>query len=616
MEREVVDNRALEEFRERLLRWGELCTQLRELYYRYLDLAAFRSEKCYFPGRRCRRSWKREYDVGDLTLMWTYIVNTAPLCGKLTRALAEVEHEIRKRALESLEKHGGKIKRYKIERRLRPDHEVEVIRLNVAVYAYLVLYENRLYVIWREIDDLPQNHKLRHLEIDRKIVDIIELYKYGKIDIEIKEYEIDSEYRCLWFEVPLSAQISKLLGGMNRAPIALFRNLGWLLSDDWRSQLQHGAGNVGQTTMRLLDWIALATYAMEKWGASKKLLIFRLVVYNIARSRSGVKPIILLYPVGATMKTLSEVYNRFGITLGNSDDVIARGYEILRVVREEAFKREGSVYVVDDVGSWIAFSNMVNTLVVGDGIVTPVYLQISAKVTAKETLAGKTSRLKELAKAFGRKPSGTKVTLASWYMRTLLPTLPIPSFRKMVKVYEAIVNYPAAVEIRVNGTTYILSHSANGEFVIGKKKGMELYKALRRFGIKMKYNEKDQLYAIRLGRLEKLMKMGLDVRMLSDVEKDAVREIKSVSAPDEEAVKRLLEILSKIATVSVRRSRVREYLYITLHDLSKVDEVIALFKAARIRYTVIRRKGIFYIREKKSFEVVRRIMSQFFPLLT
>jgi len=39
--------------------------------------------------------------------MWMYIANTAPLCGKLMRSLAEVEYKIRLRALESLEKYGG-----------------------------------------------------------------------------------------------------------------------------------------------------------------------------------------------------------------------------------------------------------------------------------------------------------------------------------------------------------------------------------------------------------------------------------------------------------------------------------------------------------------------------
>jgi len=103
MEREVViSNRALEEFLERLLRWGELCSQLRELYYRYLDLAAFRSEKCYFPGRRCKRSWDRKYDLEELTGAWLHITNVAPTCGSLMSVLTNVEYEARLMSLESL----------------------------------------------------------------------------------------------------------------------------------------------------------------------------------------------------------------------------------------------------------------------------------------------------------------------------------------------------------------------------------------------------------------------------------------------------------------------------------------------------------------------------------
>jgi len=136
MQREVVDNKALEDFRERLLRWDELCAQLKELYYKYLDLAAFRSEKCYFPGRKCRRSWKRQYDIGDLTLMWTYIANTAPLCGKLMKALAEVEYEIRLKALESLEKYSG------VTKEATARSKIVYKKLNKPVYAYLILWND------------------------------------------------------------------------------------------------------------------------------------------------------------------------------------------------------------------------------------------------------------------------------------------------------------------------------------------------------------------------------------------------------------------------------------------------------------------------------------------
>jgi len=170
----VVGNKTLEEFLMRLLRWGELCSQLRDLYYRYLDLAAFRSEKCLFPGRRCVRSWGRQYDIGDLTLMWTYIANTAPLCGKLIRALAEVEYEIRRRALESLERYGGVIKTSRPEKELKPNHEVSTIYLNRPVYAYLVLLNNKLYVIWDMFNNLPESSPVRNIELEPKIVNIIE----------------------------------------------------------------------------------------------------------------------------------------------------------------------------------------------------------------------------------------------------------------------------------------------------------------------------------------------------------------------------------------------------------------------------------------------------------
>jgi len=42
------------------------------------------------------RSWNRQHDIGDLTLMWTYTADTALLCGKLMGALAEMDYEVRK----------------------------------------------------------------------------------------------------------------------------------------------------------------------------------------------------------------------------------------------------------------------------------------------------------------------------------------------------------------------------------------------------------------------------------------------------------------------------------------------------------------------------------------
>jgi len=265
-EREVISNGALEEFRERLERWDELCAQLKELYYRYLDLAAFRSEKCYFPGRRCRRSWKREYDVGDLTLMWTHITNTAPLCGKLIKALAEVEYEVRLKAIKNLEEWGGIEKKSKGSN----DYEITHIYLKRPIYAYLVLWNNKAYVIWGEFDGLPRSGKQRFAEIERRVIYLIGRYERSKdVNELIDIYEIDHEYERLWFKVPLPKSISNLLGEKDEAPVALFRNLGWLLSDDARQQVTHGAGNPGQIAVRLFDWIALVKYTIQSDAGNK-----------------------------------------------------------------------------------------------------------------------------------------------------------------------------------------------------------------------------------------------------------------------------------------------------------------------------------------------------------
>jgi len=336
VERGVIGNKALEEFRKRLERWGELCSQLRELYYKYLDLAAFRSEKCYFPGRRCERPWGQKYDIGDLTLMWTYIVSTAPLCGRLMRVLTEVEYKVRVKTLESFEKYSGVKKITKGSK----GSEIVHIYLKRQIYAYLILWDNRVYVIWGEFGGLPRSGRQRFAEIEYGIVDLMRRLEKGEnVNTPVEVYEIDDEYKRLWFELPLPKSASRLLGEKDRAPVALFRDLGWLLSDGSREQVTHGA------------------------------------------------------------EMLFTAYKHFGITLGEAENVLARGYAILRALREVAFKRNGKIYVVDDVGAWIAFSNAVATLVLGDGSVLPYGFRIAGKTSPGAMMVSK------LASALG----GTRV---------------------------------------------------------------------------------------------------------------------------------------------------------------------------------------------------------------
>jgi len=601
MEKGVVVNKALEELLERLQRWDELCAQLRELYYKYLDLAAFRSDKCYFPGRKCKRPWKREYDVGDLTLMWTYILNTAPLCGKLMRALAEVEYKIRLKALESLEKYGG------VEKMKNPNgkHEIVNVRLKRPVYGYLVLWNDKLYVIWGEFDGLSKDGKKRAIEIERRVLDVIERHRRGERVGEVDEYEVDREYERLWFEVPLPESVSKLLGGRDKAPVALFRNLGWLLSDDSRTKLIHGAGNPGQTAARIFDWIAIATYA--KRGLSTSPLVFKFKVIEVAKTKDGDNPQVKVLAIGTAAKIIQTIYKRFGIALDKPEGVIVHGYAVLNALKEEAFKREGLTYVVDDVGAWIAISVTTAILVLGDGTIKQFELVV---ITNSLMLEGEVTRTKELAKALGGTFAGRQVYLRDWHMRLLLPVPPVPTFEKTVKFYDTLVNYPVAAIVEINGVAYLFGHNGNGQFTIGKKKATGLYETVKRLGLRIRVKKgKIMLTHTQLRKLAKLV----PVRLLNELEKDAIREVKSATSPDLEVLRRVLEEVVKMAKIVIGLRQGREYVRIVPYDESKLEEIAVALKSAGVRVSINHEIGQIYIYERRSVEAICKIIPHLFP---
>jgi len=228
----------------------------------------------------------------------------------------------------------------------------------------------------------------------------------------------------------------------------------------------------------------MAEYAVERGIAPKAPLAFRLAIDRITQTREGMNPLVEIRPIGASYETLFVAYDWFGIMLGKTEEVLARGYAVLKALREEAFRRDGKTYVVDDVGAWIAFSNAVATLVLGDGYAMPAELRVAAKASPRETLQGETARVRELAKALGGVAAGREVKLQTWHMRLLLPTPPTPAFEKTAKLYETLANYPAAAVVEVNGATYLLTHNGGGEFVIGRGKAAELYEAVERLGLR------------------------------------------------------------------------------------------------------------------------------------
>jgi len=582
--------KALEEFLERLLRWGELCAQLRELYYKYLDLAAFRSEKCYFPRRRCVRSWNRKYDIGDLTLMWTYILNTAPLCGKLIRALAEVEYEIRKRALENLEKYGGTIKNFKLE-----DHEISYIRLRVPVYAYLIIWNNHLYVIWGDFNAV---------EIERRIIDAVQNRRIG-VDV----YEIDREYERLWFEVPLPESVSKLLGGRDKAPVALFRNLGWLLSDDSRAKLVHEAGNPGQVALRLFDWIALAEYAVKRLGLDEdRPLVFKLAVRRITKTKKGKNPQVYIRPIGFSASVIKEMYLQFGIPIGKPKAVIAHGYEVISVLNNMAIRRHKVESVVDDVNSWVALSATLTSLIIGDGTICPYVIRISAKAKPEGGAA------RELAKALKVSWHGGKVALWPRFMKLLLPAPPTPAFKKTVKLYKTLLEYPVAVVVNIGGKKYLLNN-VGGKFRIGGEKAVELRELLRRVGVEASYN--GRLY-IKYRDLMDLAKRGFEVKFLNQMEKETVKKVpRVVSVPDHETLRRIFEKIAEVAKFRIktyRKYKYREYksIVISLIDKSKFEEVLKLLEVSGLRFSVYQKKKMITIREQTLVEAILSVVSHLF----
>jgi len=195
--------------------WETECQRQLEAYRKYVKLAKFRGGKCRFPGPSCG------YAEADLQLMRQYIENTTPLCGKLIKSLAVVEEKFRALGVEGL-KNGYRVGVTRPEGELRPDHEIVTLYHKKPVYATAVLWK-KLYVLY---DGVPIDDGLRGDELEEVVKEAVQA------GIAVEAYDVDDEYKRLWLEVPLPTSATRLLGGRDRAPIALFRNMGWLLSDD------------------------------------------------------------------------------------------------------------------------------------------------------------------------------------------------------------------------------------------------------------------------------------------------------------------------------------------------------------------------------------------------
>jgi len=267
--------------------------------------------------------------------VWTYIANTAPLCGKLTRALAEVKYEICKRALESLEKYGGELKKS------RPQNEIVYWRLKEPVHAYVIVDKERLYVIWGEPEGIPRSGRQRSVVLERAILDVLTKIKGGIFNgLQISIFDIDDEYKRLWINIPLPKASAGLIGKKS-VPVVLFRAIGWILSDDSRDKVYHGANNVGQIALRIFEYISLIRYAVEVLKLeSDKPAVFKLSAYNTTKSKKYDKSVkVDIEPLTTAATVIRKVYRYFGVPL-KPVPALLKGYNLLKSLKDEAFRKE------------------------------------------------------------------------------------------------------------------------------------------------------------------------------------------------------------------------------------------------------------------------------------
>ena len=99
---------------------------------------------------------------------------------------------------------------------------------------------------------------------------------------------------------------------------------------------------------------------MVRGIAPKAPLAFKLAIRKVTKSGGCENPTVDARPIDTTAEAIQAAYEWFGIKLGKTEEVLVRGYAALKALREETFKRYGKMYVVNDVGAWIAFSNVVD----------------------------------------------------------------------------------------------------------------------------------------------------------------------------------------------------------------------------------------------------------------
>ena len=295
---------------------------------------------------------------------------TKPRISLTEVSLRNIAEKLRQEAPKSVEEHGGDARR---------SRRTVMVRLNRPVTAY-VAYDGKHVYLVRGIDKrgLPVSGQERGRELEKRVLEAI---KRG----EAETYPADLDERLLG-EVELPSEAAKTLG-TGRVPLALMLNLGWLLSDDWRRKITHTTARPGQAAVRLVHWLALAEWSRRRCIASVELPMFKLALLYATQTRKGSSPLIWTWPIGRTTNAIKSAYERFGVSIGDPERVKQHGYVLLKALREAAFERRGKAFAVKSIGSWLAFSAILKTLVLGDGSVMLTQLKIAVEEKAVRELA-------------------------------------------------------------------------------------------------------------------------------------------------------------------------------------------------------------------------------------
>jgi len=239
--------------------------------------------------------------------------------------------------------------------------------------------------------------------------------------------------------------------------------------------------------------------------------------------------------------------------------------------------------------------------------VTPTDLFIYFKGDNKEGA----NLIKRYADAAGGYAKKDRVLLRAWVSRLLLPIPIIPVFHKSIKLYSVLTDHLSAVLAKVNGKIYLLyRHERN--FTIEGSEALELYEALKSKcpWIKLKGDK----LKLTLNQLKRLKKCGIKIRLMTEIERDKVRELPSLSfSIDIQAVKQILSEVVKIGRIFMYRIEGKDYLIIKLPDVATAKRIADALKNIGIRASLIQRKREVRIREENSLRVVKEIIQEFFP---